>query len=157
MNALIYLMSDTLGIDLHEVGEGKVRGSKFVNFKMRNWSLQSDCVTCSDVLEENRVSFFTRIKGDVWVYFVLDKSGDTMAYVFDGGAWKLKSKDVSIIGTGSVLKTLTKFKALIKTVFKYSEVEKEWGELNVSAVDEAIEGEGLHRLVTSVERPAVTG
>jgi hypothetical protein len=122
-----YDIADALGINLHEMPDGRVRGFESRKITIGPWKLDADVSVVGDIKKPKEVSFFVKVMGNLWLYMVNEGLGLT-AVVFDGSAVKMHVKDCATFGGKSVKDTLTKLKPGLVTAYKYEYAKHCWTE-----------------------------
>jgi hypothetical protein len=125
-----YSLADAMGINLHEMPDGRVRGFETRKIKIGPWAIEADVSVIGDIKRPAELSFFVKVLGNVWLYMVDDPQG-LRAVVFDGSAVKMHVKDCATFGGKSVKDTLTKLKPGIVTTYGFDQVTHKWVEYEV--------------------------
>ena len=60
-DALIYPLADALNLALHEMKDGRVRGSGTRMLSTGGWTFEAEIMVVSDVVEEHRAGYFVRL------------------------------------------------------------------------------------------------
>jgi hypothetical protein len=123
----LYDVADSLGIELHDMGD-RFRGFANALIEIGPFSFESDISIISDVLEEGEVSFFIKIVGSLWLYFVKSDARGLQIHVVDGSVLKLHVKDMVSYGAGSVVGTLKKMERGLITEYGFDVYKNQWVE-----------------------------
>jgi hypothetical protein len=127
-DTILYPVADAMGMLLHEMDDGKIRGADNRKVKLGPWSFQADVSVVSDIVTPTTASFFVKIVGHLWLYVVSRANVQLAIYVVDGSLAKLHVKDCTSYGGKSVTQTLEKLAYSVITAYQFNEETKLWEE-----------------------------
>jgi len=133
MDELLYGVTDSLQVELHEV-EGKWRGAGVRKMRVGMFEVTADMTICSDLVEEDEymVTFLAKIVGDVWFY-IISKKDDLSLKVFDGSVLNLKAKDAATFNSVNLKWALAKIEPAVRATYKFNGTD--WESADVIDMD----------------------
>jgi hypothetical protein len=129
---MFYGIADCLGIGLHEMPDGRVRGMESKKIKIGPWTVDADVIITGDIKKPTEVSFFVKVLGNLWLYMIEDKNG-LRTVVFDASIVKMHVKDCAGFGGKSIADTLKKLKPGTVTIYRYVHAAHKWVENEASS------------------------
>jgi hypothetical protein len=119
-DVMLYPVADALGVELHEMPDGRVRGCDLRKVLAGPWRIDAEVVVVSDVLTPTQCGFFVKVMGNLWLYAISSSCQPLMVCVVDGSIVKLHVKDCTGFGGKSIANTLTKLKPGLITAYSYN-------------------------------------
>lgn len=122
--ALIYAVADTLQVDLHLIGDG-YKAHHQQTEKVGPWEIRHDMQVKSDYLGPDAVSFFVKVRKNLWLYVVAYGGGSKLkCFVFDASIAKIASGFMaSPCVQGQLQVTIKKLIASNAVIYEYTKDE----------------------------------
>lgn len=133
-DSLLFGVADALNMSLHLMAD-HFRGAEMKLLKLGFWSSKAEMTACSDILTKDVATFFVKVKGSVWLYFVNEQDKPSRVYAFDGASLGLRVKDMSTFGQPSLAGSLKKILPAVRGVFQYD--DEQWERVDVTTLDKA--------------------